>query len=290
MITVFTPTYNRAHLLPRLYESLCRQTSRDFEWVIVDDGSQDNTKEIVSELLSKDIDFRIRYIFKDNGGKHTAINRGVKDAKGELFLILDSDDSLPQNAVADIIEQYQDVSKDPYICGVSGLMAHHNGILIGTGYPNECKIASSIEQRYKYGVKGDLIEVFKTSILREFSFPEIKTEKFCTEDIVLNRISVKYKMKCFNKIVYYRDYIDGGLTDNIVKIRMNSPIATTTYYSELITYDIPLVQLLKAAINYWRFWFCLKDKASSKRIPIIYMPLFPVGLVMHIMDKRKVKK
>ena len=95
LITVFTPTYNRAKLLPRLYKSLQEQTNKDFEWVIVDDGSTDNTKEVIDNIITQqENDFPIRYFYKENGGKHTAINQGAKEAKGELFFIADSDDVL----------------------------------------------------------------------------------------------------------------------------------------------------------------------------------------------------
>lgn len=324
LITIFTPTYNRADLLPRAYESLCKQTcmSKDcalnedsgiaishsqkpiYEWVIVDDGSKDNTREVVLSWLeveslklndveiegcSKDAPWlKIHYIYKENGGKHTAINRGVKEAKGELFFILDSDDSLPEEAIADIIEEYKDVAGDVTIGGVSGLMAHHDGEKIGSGYPDECVIASSLELRYKYGVTGDLMEVFKTSVLREFAFPEIEGERFCPEDLVWNRIAQKYKLKCFNKVVCYRDYQDGGLTDNIVKIRMRSPIASTTYYSELIRLDIPFKQKIKGAINFWRFWYCLKG-VKVEQISWKWWFAKPLGFLMHRRDCKGVR-
>lgn len=290
-LTIFTPMYNRANFLKAIYGSLKEQSVKDFEWLIVDDGSSDNCETILSEIISKhDNSFKIRFYKKQNGGKHTAINIGVREAEGELFLILDSDDSLPKNSVATILHEYKDIATDNSICGISGLMAHHDGSLIGSGYPINRIIASSLDLRYKYNVTGDLIEIFKTKVLREYPFPEFAGERFCPEALVWNRIARKYKLKCFNEIVYYRDYLDGGLTDNIVKIRMNSPIASMMCYSELNKLDIPFNQKIKAAINYWRFRFCLNSGKNIPNISILWIWIIPFAYFMHINDLKITKK
>ena len=291
ILTVFTPIYNRADFLNDIYKSLKEQSVKDFEWLIVDDGSSDNCENVLSDIVSKHNDsFRIRFYKKPNGGKHTAINIGVREAEGELFLILDSDDSLPPNSISTIIHEYKDISKDNSICGVSGLMAHHDGTLIGSGYPVNGLIASSLDLRYKYNVTGDLIEVFKTKVLREYPFPEIQGERFCPEALVWNRIARKYKLKCFNEVVYYRDYLDGGLTDNIVKIRMKSPIASMMCYSELNKLKIPFKQKLKAAINYWRFRFCLNARHNLSYISFIWIWVIPFSYLMHLNDLKTIKR
>lgn len=290
-ITVFTPAYNRSLYLPKLYESLKEQDSHDFEWLVVDDGSTDDTREIFEKIRANHVcDFPIRYIYKENGGKHTAINCGIAKAQGELFLILDSDDSLPRNAISDIVDQYKYVAQDPTIGGVSGLMAHHDGKQIGSGYPKGCDVASSIEQRYTYNVTGDVAEVFKTTVFREFPFPEIQGERFCPEQLVWFRIAQKYKLKCFNKIIYYRDYLDGGLTDNIVRIRMNSPVASMMCYSETNKLDnIPFLMKIKAAINYWRFRFCHKGN-TNVNISNKWCFVIPFAYIMHIKDLKTKKQ
>lgn len=255
-ITVFTPAYNRAHLLPRAYESLKRQGYRDFEWIIVDDGSTDDTEMVVGGWLENS-EFPIRYIKKENGGKHTAINRGVEEAKGELFFILDSDDMLTDDALQIVAEEYETVRENDTFGGVCGLMRHSDGTQIGSGLPQETIDCNSIDIRYKYHVSGDLMEVFRTDVLKEFPFPEIQGERFCPEQLVWFRIAQKYKLRFFNKIIYIRDYIDGGLTDNIVRVRMNSPIASMMCYQEMTTYNaVPFLEKCKAAINYWRFRCC----------------------------------
>src|SRR5574344_1570411 len=132
MITVFTPTYNRGHLLQRLYESLCRQTFKDFEWLIVDDGSTDNTADIVKPFIDGKC-IHVRYIKQENGGKHRAINHGVREAKGDLFFIVDSDDTIPNNSLNIIYHQYQAIKRNPIFAGIVGYIAHRTGEIVGYG-------------------------------------------------------------------------------------------------------------------------------------------------------------
>ena len=283
MITVFTPTYNRAQLLPRLYKSLKSQTCQDFEWIIVDDGSTDDTEEIVKEWLGGD---RIRYIKQVNGGKHRAINRGLQEARGELFFIVDSDDSLPIESIATIIKFYSQVKDNKSYGGVCGYMASHDGTVIYKGYKREILDCTSLELRYKYNVEGDMAEVFRTDVLKEIPFPEIDGERFCPEALVWNRIAQKYKLRVFNSVIYYRDYLPGGLTDKIVAIRMNSPIASVTHYKELNSYNVPIKQKIKAAINYWRFHACVAKGKQVPKLPWYWFWCQPLGYLMHIRDKQ----
>lgn len=292
-ISILTPTYNRGKLLLPLYDSLKNLTFKDFEWLIVDDGSEDDTEQYALSWIAHNIqnaEFPIRYIKKSNGGKHTAINRGVREANGELILILDSDDTLPEDSLATIAQYYEQCKGYKDCAGVCGLMAHHDGQLIGTGFPKDPMYESALQFRYaeKGNVTGDLLEVYKTSVMREFPFPEIENEKFCPESLVWNRIANKYKLFCFNKIVYYRDYLDGGLTSKIVKIRMNSPIASTMTYAEMLDYNISLKWKIRSAINYWRFKYCISNKALKAPDVKWYWRLFQIiGLLMHLKDSRK---
>ena len=289
-ITVFTPLYNRAPLLEDLYKSLLKQNYQSFEWIIVDDGSTDNAELIVNAFIGDSVHtFPICYIQKENGGKHTAINRGVEEANGELFLILDSDDTLPEDSLATIAQYYEQCKSLKDCAGVCGLMAHHDGQLIGTGFPKDPMYESALQFRYaeKDNVTGDLLEVYKTAVMREFPFPEVENEKFCPESLVWNRIANKYKLFCFNKVIYYRDYLEGGLTSKIVKIRMKSPIASTMTYAEMLDYNISLKWKIRSAINYWRFKYCIKNKALKAPAVKWYWRLFQLaGFLMHLKDNR----
>ena len=285
MITVLTPSYNRGDLLKNLYQSLREQIFDDFEWIVVDDGSTDSTSEIITHF-KEDKKIVIKYIKQSNGGKHTAINAGVKISTGELIIIVDSDDTLPKDSLLIINNQYLKIREDATVGGVCGLMAHHDNIVIGNCNLLPQGNISSIDMRFKYGFLGDVCEVFKTDVLREFPFPEIYNEKFCPEDLVWNRIARKYTLYFFNQVVYYRDYLDGGLTSKIVKIRMKSPIASTICYGEMLDLDIPIKSKIKAAINYWRFYLCIKNKSKAeKKIAPLWICLLPVSLIFHIKDR-----
>lgn len=282
MITVFTPTYNRAYLLPKLYKSLCNQTFNDFEWIVIDDGSQDNTIELLKEWEQE---ARIHLIHDEqpNGGKHRAINKGVNIAHGELFFIVDSDDQLPPDSLEKINIQLQYIKDDPSFAGICGIKAYFDGSEVGGKSFFDIIECNSLDFRYKYQVSGDMAEVFRTEILKEFPFPEIAGEKFCPEALVWNRIATKYKIRYFHENVYLCDYLPDGLTAKIVKIRMQSPIASCLCYSELSAMQIPIKYKIKAAINYWRFFFCHSPHHKPK-ISIFWTFMAPIGLLMHLKD------
>lgn len=285
MITIFTPTYNRAYIIGKLYESLLTQTSKDFEWLIVDDGSTDDTEALIDSFIAER-KINIRYVKQPNGGKHRAINHGVRLAKGELFFIVDSDDQLPSDSIAIVSDYYSQVSDDSSFAGVCGLRYYSTGVKIGGEFIYDVLDCNSIDFRFKYKLTGDMGEVFRTSVLKEYPFPEIENEKFCPEALVWNRIALKYRLRYFNRNIYLCDYLPDGLTAKIVKLRMDSPLASMLYYSELYNMPIPIDQKLKAAINYWRFAFCLEKTMKYKLSIIGYKALFmyPFGLLFHLND------
>ena len=305
MITVFTPTYNRGNLLNRLYQSLCRQNYKEFEWIIVDDGSLDDTSSIVNIIQDKHPygDFSILYYKKENGGKHTAVNTGVQKAHGDLFFIADSDDILPPNALQIVAEVWEQTKYDNTIGGICGFDGDMNGgSIIGTGFSKEVHLlniklsnhinigyidATTRDVRFKLKVDGDMKEVFRTSVLREYPFPEIKGERFCPEVLVWNRIASKYKLRHIDKIIYSVEYQQDGITSAITRSRMNSPIASTMTYAEVLDYNISLRWKIRSAINYWRFRYCIKNKAL--KVPDVkwYWKVFQlIGLIMHLKDNK----
>lgn len=291
MISVLTPTYNRAALLPRLYESLCAQTYRDFEWIVVDDGSTDGTAAAV-DGFRKEATFAVRYIHKDNGGKHTALNLGVSKAKGELTFIADSDDMLLPTSLETVASEWQKVKSDPHIGGVAGLDTNMaTGMTIGSGLPCDSIDCNAIDIRYRHHVTGDMKEVFRTSVLREHPFPEIEGERFCPEQLVWFRIAQHYKLHHINRAIYLAEYQSGGITAGITKARMRSPIASAMTYAEMLHYPIPLVQKMKAAINYWRFRLCAVP--GDSRMPSVgaaWAWARPLGWAMHHRDLSATKE
>ncbi len=296
LITVFTPTYNRAHLLPRLYESLCRQTFKEFEWLIVDDGSTDGTQEWVNSILNSQFSilnsFSTRYFYQENGGKHKAVNRGVKVAKGELFFIADSDDRLQDDALEIVAAAFEKIREDKSIAGVVGLDCFDKGEIVGSGLPKDTIDCNAIDIRLRHHVTGDLKEVFRTSVLKEFPFPEIEGERFCPEQLVWFRIAQKYRMRYFNKPIYIAEYQEQGITANITRTRMNSPIASMMTYAELNSYAIPFASKIKAAINYWRFRMSCSYH-SNEDLPKLkwwYHWTAPLGYAMHLRDLTLIKR
>lgn len=305
MITVFTPTYNRGNLLNRLYQSLCRQNYKEFEWIIVDDGSLDDTSSIVNIIQDKHPcgDFSILYYKKENGGKHTAVNTGVQKAHGDLFFIADSDDILPPNALQTVAEVWEQTKSDNSIGGICGFDGGINdGSLIGTGFPKEVHLlnielsnhinigyidATTRDVRFKLKVDGDMKEVFRTSVLREFPFPEVKGERFCPEVLVWNRIASKYKLRHINKIIYLVEYQQDGITSAITRSRMKSPIASTMTYAEMLDYDISLKWKIRSAINYWRFKYCITNKSlKAPKVKWYWKAFQIIGLIMHLRDNK----
>lgn len=289
LFTVFTPAYNRASLLERAYRSLCVQNFRDFEWLIVDDGSTDSTAEAVKRFRAE-ASFPVRYIYKENGGKHTAVNLGTREARGELFFILDSDDSLPAGSLSTVAEIYAGIKDDASFAGVCGLDGDLSGKVIGSGLPSHVIDGTNIEVRLLLGIKGDMKEVFRTAVLREFPFPEIPGERFCPEILVWNRIATRYRLRFFDRIIYLAEYQPTGITSVITRVRMQSPGASMMTYAEMTRYSgVPLRVRVKAAVNYWRFRLCRQP--STPRVPIggKWCFAFPPGALMHLMDIWKVK-
>ena len=286
LITVFTPTYNRVHLLPRLYESLRAQTFHDFEWIIVDDGSTDDTEEVVKSFFPPLGGIKGGLIRQPNGGKHRAINRGVQEAQGKLFFIVDSDDFLPDDSLAKVAERYEKIKNDKTIGGICGLDIDPNGASVSSKLPQDEIICNSLDIRLKYHVTGDLKEVFYTSVMREFPFPEFDGERFCPEALVWNRIAQQYNLLFFNEPIYIAEYQPSGITAGIVRARINSPMASVTTYQELNSYSIPFKEKIKAAINYWRFRACVAKGKQVPKLPWYWFWCRPLGFAMHLKDKQ----
>lgn len=292
LITVFTPAYNRGNLLLDLYQSLVAQSCHNFEWIVVDDGSTDHTIDVLQELSARqDHPFGMRYFHKSNGGKHTAINMGLREAKGELFFIVDSDDCLHPNALETLEKYYNQIKDDNSFVGVGGLIAHRDGTAVSLGVQTIID-AMTVEMMYKYKTKGDFAEAYKTPMMRKCPFPEIHGERFCPEVLEWNRLTRNRKVRFFPETIYYRDYLKGGLTDNIIRIRMQSPVASMMTYKELALRKIPFIYKLRNAINYWRFRYCYSPENSS--VPSSDLPKLkrwmnivrPLGWMLHLKDKR----
>ncbi len=250
LITIMTPTYNRANLLIRLYESLNRQKYTDkFEWLIVDDGSSDNTKETIDNI-KKETKLNVRYIYQKNAGKYKAVNTGINTSKGELFFCVDSDDYLADDAIENIFNTYKKIQGDN-VAGILALKSDLNNNILAN------KIPRNIEYINTYLIekmcRGEWSLIYKTSILKQYLFPDVGNEKFVTECVVYDRIAQKYKMYVLNKILTICEYQDDGLTQNIFKTMINNPTGYKIYHMQRIDMADKLKLRIKHIMSYHAF-------------------------------------
>ncbi len=249
MITVLTPSYNRAYILKNAYNSLLKQTNKNFEWIIVDDGSTDNTKELVQKFVN-DKKITIRYFKKSNGGKHTALNYGIKKAKGELLLILDSDDILTNSAIETVYKYHNKYKNHKNLCGYSFIKVFPNYKKIGKPLGVQEVISNHIDFRYNKNNLGDMEEVFKTSILKKYAFPVFNNERFLSEAIVWNKIALDYDTVYVNDSIYIADYIEDGLSKNFFKLVYRNPIGALENSNMFLIDRFKLSIRIKNAILY----------------------------------------
>ena len=261
-VTVFTPTYNRAYTLERLYKSLLNQTSYDFEWLIVDDGSTDNTSELIKSFQNNQL-FDVRYYKQKNSGKHVAINKGVSLAQGDLFFIVDSDDYLTINSIETIITWENSISDKSSFAGIAGNKGFTNESIIGRTFSGKYVDATSLE-RDKYHIEGDKAEVFYTNILKQFPFPVFDGERFITENVVWYRIAAEgYRLRWFNEIIYIAEYLEDGLSARQIKLYADNPKGFALSIKQNIKYlDYSKAQIDAAYFDYYQI---VKDKVTLKR-------------------------
>lgn len=249
-LTVLTPTYNREKELHTLFNSLRRQTVQDFEWVVVDDGSTDGTS-LFLEKCKKNVDFKITCLKKANGGKHTALNFALKQIVTALVFIVDSDDYLTDDAVAVILDKYNQYKTETDLCGLSFLRKKADG----TGYMTKrlCRdnVKSTYCSRINRGIEGDMAEVWYTEKLCEFPFPEFKGEKFLGEDTVWVQLSGKYKMRFFNQAIYVSEYLESGLTLNRRRHNIQSPNGCVARARAFLASEVDLRHKIKAMLQYF---------------------------------------
>jgi len=220
-ITIFTPTYNRAYTLPRVYKSLCLQTCKDFEWLIVDDGSEDETQTLVEKWI-KDNVIKIRYYKQKNGGKQRAHNVGVEKSEGELFACVDSDDFITPEFVEKHM-QYKKKLIDSSLAGIISLKGYEDGKPIGDYFPKDLKHTTLTELYGKRKFRGDATLVYYTKILRQYPFVVEEGEKFIGEGYVYYQIDQKYELLVLPEVLMIVEYLDDGYSKNVRKLTKDNP-------------------------------------------------------------------
>lgn len=211
-LTIFTPTYNRAFILEKAYLSLQSQTKYNFEWLIVDDGSTDNTEELIGKWLNHENKFSIRYYKKENGGKPRAINYGAQIAKGKYFFVLDSDDFLKDDAVEKLLSWCNQIDDDDNIVGAGAGIGYPNGEYI-KGVPPKVSSFGFVDatnlERAKYDLDADMCEAYKLEIFQKYRMAEWHGETFAPEQIALNEMALDgYQVRWHSDIIYVRDYLE----------------------------------------------------------------------------------
>lgn len=248
-LTIFTPCYNRAHCLTRLYESLIAQTSYDFEWLIIDDGSTDDTAELVKKTFS-DEKFPIRYVYKENGGKHTAHNKALEETKGELFLCVDSDDWLKNNAVEKIIDGAKNLGK---AAGMLAYKCDSNNTLLSDNFPPDVLCSKISELEKTQTSNGEFSIILKTSIAKKFPFPSFEGEKFIGECVVYDRIDKDNTFLLLPCVLTICEYQSDGYSASTDKLMKSNPTGYCLYYKQRIDIADGLKNRIVTAGKYHAF-------------------------------------
>lgn len=288
-LTVFTPAYNRAHTIGRTYESLCRQTCKDFEWLVIDDGSTDNTKELVQSWIQEN-KIPIRYIYQENQGMHGAHNTAYHNITTELNTCIDSDDYMPEDAVEEIIKFWKE-NKTKQCAGIIGLDQDIQGQIIGTDFPEELK-QTTLTGFYAMGGKGDKKLVYRTDIINRYpDYPIFSEEKYVGLSYKYMLIDQDYPLLTLNKPLVIVDYQPDGSSFTMYRQYWNNPKG----FAFLRKTEMVLTKSWKR-----RFMCCIHYVSSSirsgnsqflrespKKIETILA--IPFGLILYAFIRYKVK-
>lgn len=296
--TVFIPTYNRAHLLPRALQSLDAQTFRDFELVVVDDGSTDDTASLIAAWQAR-ATFPVIYIKQANRGKYAAQNAGVAQARGRFFVLLDSDDRLLPDSLERLLRHWQSIpeAERDRFAGVEGLVESMDGQrTLTTHYPESPCDISYLDLYYRLGIGGDKKNMIRTEILREFPYPLFPGELNIRDSITWNRIAHKYLFRCINEPVQQVEYQPDGLTSNRFRIRMTSPRGFQLFYREEITLHrdwLSFRQRRRSTIDFIRFsrhcGFGFREQGRQVGYQGLWLLLIPAGYWRWLVDLYRLK-
>ena len=284
-VAILTPTYNRAYILTQLYESLVRQTCDDFVWYVIDDGSEDDTQKLCEGFSTEKFD--IKYIKKENGGKHTAINAGVEVIEEPLTCIVDSDDYLTDDAIETIVNDWNKYKNDNNISGLCYYKMYKDFKVVGNDYGTEDDFVDTyINVRLNKKVAGDKAEVYRTDILKEHKFPVFEGEKFVTESVVWLSISKKgYTLAFINKGIYICEYRDDGITGQGKRIIVKNPLGSVEHAKSYLSDEIKQIFQWKYILLY-----VAASKLAGKSIKTTFsecpkkikcVVAYPLGLMLY---------
>ncbi|OUO14918.1 glycosyltransferase family 2 protein [Flavonifractor sp. An4] len=259
MLTIFTPTYNRVDLLPRLYQSLIEQTERDFEWLIIDDGSTDKTEEYVNSII-KEKKIHIRYYWQKNSGKQSAHNNAVGLARGEWFFCVDSDDFLESTAVEKIKNRLGWLERND--CGLIAGKIDTRGVPLCKGLEENLAHRGLYSLNRLYGVQGEVSLIFKTEPLKENLYPIISGERFIGECVLYDALEMKgYTLCPLPENITICEYQSDGLSNSAYQIMMYNPGGYAYYHMQRIDLVLSVKERIRHAVQYQAFRALSDDKA-----------------------------
>jgi len=292
ILTVFTPTFNRAHLLPRVYESLKNQTSKDFLWMIIDDGSTDETKIMVKKWENEKI-IEIVYIYKENEGMHSGHNVAYENIITPFNVCIDSDDYMPPRAVEIIIRETDKIKDDPSFSGIIGLDSLENGCLIGTKIPDHLEKIKLNELYLHHGVTGDKKLVYKTSHMQKVPpYPIFAGEKFVPLDYKCLLLDQKYDLLPVNEVLVIVEYQDDGSSRNMLKQYRRHPRGFAFSRISRIKYGATAKEKFKNAIHLVSSSIFLNDFSLLRSTvkPSVVFCAVPLGILLNIYIRLNTKK
>lgn len=288
-LTVFTPTYNRAHTLARTYESLCKQDYKDFIWLIIDDGSIDDTANLVQLWKNKDNGFEIQYIYKENGGMHTAHNVAYESIHTELNVCIDSDDCVAMGAIRKIHEKWQQVKNAGY-AGMIGLDADMSGRIIGNGFENNIT-ETTLMDYYAKGGKGDKKLVYRTDIINKYPpYPVFEGEKYVALGYKYRLIDQDYKLAVLNYVLCNVEYQEDGSSATMLTQYMRNPKGFAFWRKTCMKYPESKKRLIIDCIHYVAESMIAGNKKFISESPKKLMTVFciPLGYILKRIICRKV--
>lgn len=289
-VSVVTPTYNRAHLIERVFHSLANQSIKDFAWYIIDDGSDDNTKSVVDGFIEVS-DFPIYYYYKNNSGKTRSLNYISNYLESEFTLVFDSDDWCDKNAIERFLYTWDRIKNNQEFCSISALKYYNSGKVVGDDY-SSVKISDYIE-RYNSLIKGDKWEFIRTDLFKEYSYPEIEGETYIAPSYTWISMARKYKTYFLNEKLSMIEYQIDGISKNNIKFRCGNPIGSMLVYYQYYSVSHSFWLKLKSSINYFRFHFRTSNKESIfsclNMFKIFYIPALFIGYIYYKLDSLNLK-
>lgn len=290
-LTVFTPSYNRAHTLTRTYESLRRQDCKDFIWLIIDDGSNDETAKLVRRWQEIENGFEIQYIYKENGGMHTAHNLAYENIDTELNVCIDSDDCVADGAIQKILALWEKVKYENY-AGIIGLDADFEGNIIGKGFPKNMK-DTTLSGYYASGGYGDKKLVYRTDVIKQYPpYPVFPGEKYMALAYKYRLIDQDYKLAVLNEVLCNVEYQEDGSSATMWKQYVRNPNGFAFWRKICMQYPMSKKRLWIDCIHYVSESIIAGDKQYIKKSPkrIMTLIVVPFGIALSIYTKRKAEK